>query len=415
MKRILIADDDSATRGMLSRMLKPYDGSLEILTAGDGKEVTRSLEGKQIDLVVADLQLPLADGRELPAYIQDRHPEMPMILMTAFGTPELRNRIKGFTHARYFEKPLNIEEIRAAILEIIGPGREGRLNTASLSAALQSVAMERSSCTLLVKSSGRSGALFLMKGELVAAETETLSGEAAVYEILCWKNPAIVQEAASAKKNREIHQPLAAVLTEGLKRQQAKAGPPAFASPAVAGGRRQPVLKKPVRGMSRTEAGDLERPQFEEPEPMAVRKILAPNPTDGTSRIHPAPVPPPAEKNARPFTSGGPPSPGGPSLAKLVTVLRNTEGILGFRIYDEQDALKAAYDKSGVCARFKPAVFWSQADGIRAEIGGGNLQFLVISTRKGVKYTMAQYGGRRIVIAAQPGYKTSDLAKMLAH
>lgn len=411
MKKILIADDDSVTRSMLSRMLKPYADSLEIMTAGDGKEATRFVDGNSVDLVVADLQLPMADGRALPAYIKDRYPGMPMIVMTAFGTPELRRKMEALSHTRYFEKPLNINELKASILDVIGSGKEGRINAASLSAVLQTAAREQNNCTLVVRSTEGSGRLFLLKGELVAAEKGELNGETAVYEMIGWKNAIITMEAAPAEKARDIQQSLATILSEGLKQKKEKERFQVYPSSAFTLGRGLSGRKRFVDNVSPAPLSLEKCERLEEPK-TAVRPKEGVVPMRKKGAVS-SNEEPPVRRSSHGTVSEGKRPTVNASLANLLDRLRNTDGILGFRIYDEQDVLKATYDTRGFCTRFKPADFWRQADGVKTEIGSGVLKYLVISTRKGVKYTIIQFHRRRIVIAAHSGYKASDLVKAL--
>ncbi len=414
MKRILIADDDSVTRSMLSRVLKPFAGSLEILTAGDGKEATRMVDNHRIDMIIADLQLPTPEGFDLPAYIKQKYPGMPLFLMTAFGTPELRNKIEAFSHTRYFEKPLNVDVLKESILKIMGSQKTGRINAVSLGAVLQTAAREGWSNTLLVQCQGRSGKLFLVKGELIAAETDTLKAEAAALEMLNWRKTVIVMENPAAEKARDIQITMSKILTDGLKLKGEKMRP--APRPSVKTKPRKGVSwkmrpesllvqKKPlslqVNGIKETRC-DLEQGKGIE--------LGSVQNTDLHKSIK-------ADEKEQPGLASTSPPDLLPeerlSLTRLANFLIKSHGILGFRIYDEQDILKAKYDKNGYCTKLRPAVFWNQADELKTEIDGGILQYLVISTQKGIKYTIIQHHRRRIVIAAQPGYKTSDLVKAL--
>lgn len=216
MKKILIVDDDSVTRGLLSRVLKPHAEEFQVITAGDGKEATDIIRDQTINLVITDLQMPVMDGFELLAYISEHHPEIPVFIMTAFGDSEVKKRLDTFGTTRYFEKPLNIDIITECILEELNSGAEGQLKGISLSSFLQLIEMEKKTCTLTVKTKNQAGVLYFLKGDLLSANIHDLENEEAVYEMLCWDKIIIEIENICKKIQKEIKQPLMNILMEGL-------------------------------------------------------------------------------------------------------------------------------------------------------------------------------------------------------
>src|SRR5580658_2068469 len=81
---ILVIDDEAAIRESLEVLL-----SLEgytVTMAADGAEGLRMLEIDNFDLVLLDLALPGQSGMELLPKIKGRQPELPVIMITAYGT-----------------------------------------------------------------------------------------------------------------------------------------------------------------------------------------------------------------------------------------------------------------------------------------------------------------------------------------
>ena len=93
MRNVLIVDDDSVTRGLLSRVLKPHSEDFQVLTAVDGVDAVQKIKSQKIDLVITDLQMPNMDGFGLLAYLDENYPEIPAFVMTAFGDTETRDKI----------------------------------------------------------------------------------------------------------------------------------------------------------------------------------------------------------------------------------------------------------------------------------------------------------------------------------
>ena len=216
MKKVLIVDDDSVTRGLLSRVLKTHAEEFQVVTAGDGQEATDIIREQTINLVITDLQMPIMDGFALLAYISEHHPEIPVFIMTAFGDSEVKKRLDTFGSIRYFEKPLNIDIITECILEELNSGAEGKIKGISLSSFLQLIEMEKKTCTLTVKVKNQAGTLYFLKGDLLFAAIHDLENEEAVYEMLCWDKIVIEIENICKKTKKEIKQPLMNILMEGL-------------------------------------------------------------------------------------------------------------------------------------------------------------------------------------------------------
>ncbi len=218
MKKILIADNDSVTCGMLKRVLKDFSGELEIVTAGNGKEASDIIGEDDISLVITELDMPVMDGFEFLSHIRSNDSHIPVFVMTAFGTPEIKARIDAIGYAGYFEKPLNIEFLIKRIFEEVNSEIEGKINGISIPSYLQIVEKERKTCTLLLTSGEKKGKLFFLNGELVSAETGILKNEEAAYEIVGWNGTDVSIKNGCQNKKSTIKQSLKNILMEGLKK-----------------------------------------------------------------------------------------------------------------------------------------------------------------------------------------------------
>lgn len=95
----------------------------------------------------------------------------------------------------------------------------GQIKGISLDSFLQMVQMEKGTCTLYVTTGPQTGVLYMLKGELVAAETGELLNLDAALEILGWDKTIISIENTCEKKTNEINQPLMNLLMEGMRRK----------------------------------------------------------------------------------------------------------------------------------------------------------------------------------------------------
>jgi len=114
-KRILLADDDSAVRRMLFRVLT--DEGYVVIPASNGREVLQSTAMDNVDLAVLDLSAPLDDAWKNLEQLTAGHPELPIILITARSNPvfpSLRSGVKAL-----MEKPLDLPKLLRTISELL--------------------------------------------------------------------------------------------------------------------------------------------------------------------------------------------------------------------------------------------------------------------------------------------------------
>jgi two-component system OmpR family response regulator len=113
---VLIVDDDSEIRDLLSRFLSKHD--FRVTTAKDGREMDQALKDWSIDLVVLDLMLPGDDGLTLCRRVRSES-YVPIIMLTAMG--EDVDRIIGLEVGAddYIAKPFNPRELAARIKAVL--------------------------------------------------------------------------------------------------------------------------------------------------------------------------------------------------------------------------------------------------------------------------------------------------------
>jgi len=117
-KKILIADNDSVTRGMLARFLQPGGKDrFEILIANDEYQALNQLRLKNVDLLIIDPQISHHDEYSFLSSIRNEYPGLSIFVVTAFGTPEIQKKIESIGKCRFFEKPLEMAVITHAILQ----------------------------------------------------------------------------------------------------------------------------------------------------------------------------------------------------------------------------------------------------------------------------------------------------------
>ncbi len=120
--RILVAEDNPINQEVTSFMLESLGYRVEI--AANGEKVLQALDRESYDLVLMDCQMPNMDGYETTRRIRDR-PELatlPILAMTANAMAEDRERCLAVGMNDYVAKPVQPEELAAAIARCLNPG-----------------------------------------------------------------------------------------------------------------------------------------------------------------------------------------------------------------------------------------------------------------------------------------------------
>jgi DNA-binding NtrC family response regulator len=117
---ILIADDEEMIRYPLRIALEKKDHSVS--EASNGNEVMSVLSEKQIDLLILDLMMPEKDGLEALMDIQQKYPDLKVIVMTgAVDTtqPTFANLVDEFKIKYIMNKPFDAKQLFRAVRNVL--------------------------------------------------------------------------------------------------------------------------------------------------------------------------------------------------------------------------------------------------------------------------------------------------------
>jgi predicted regulator of Ras-like GTPase activity (Roadblock/LC7/MglB family)/DNA-binding response OmpR family regulator len=217
MKNVLIVDDEKSFLLSLLQGLDTYAGDFNALPAQDGKAAVEALKSGRVDLVVTDLKMPEMDGFGLLAYMSKMHPDIPVIVMSAYCTPEIKSRLKSIGSFTILEKPIDFHDFVDSILAELNAVSKGYIQGITLPAFLQLVEMEKKTCTLRIGSHGRKGYLYFQDGALIDADNDVDEHTKAALDIVCWDDPEIEIDSVCRKKVQTIRERLSYILMEGYR------------------------------------------------------------------------------------------------------------------------------------------------------------------------------------------------------
>jgi len=115
-RTVLVVDDEEPFLLSLIDGLKGHEREFRVLTARNGEEALAVFRFAIIDLLVTDMKMPEIDGIELLDFLDLHYPEVPVIVMTAFETPDLESRLRKLGVIRCLPKPLDLDELTKTIL-----------------------------------------------------------------------------------------------------------------------------------------------------------------------------------------------------------------------------------------------------------------------------------------------------------
>lgn len=222
IKNVLLVDDDHEMLIALKEGFQKYKDSFTILLASDGLKAVESLKKNTISLVVTDLKMPGMDGFELLAHIMEHYPDIPVIIITGYSTPEMERLAREGGAVGYIAKPFLIENLARQIMATLRKESEGgTLHNVSSGMFLQLVEMEQKTCTIRLedKFSNKKGILFFQEGELLDARVNDLQGENAAYEIFSWDQVNLSIQNGCALKEKRIHSEMQHLILEAARRK----------------------------------------------------------------------------------------------------------------------------------------------------------------------------------------------------
>jgi two-component system, NtrC family, response regulator AtoC len=124
MARVLVVDDDAISCQLLGEVLQ-RDG-LSVLWATDPFDALERVRREPVDLAILDMRMPQMSGFDLMRRLREQTPDLPVIIMTAFGSIDTAVEAISSGAVDYVSKPMNVEEIRAAVHRVLERQRETR-------------------------------------------------------------------------------------------------------------------------------------------------------------------------------------------------------------------------------------------------------------------------------------------------
>ena len=189
-KQVLIVDDEETLTWSLAKSLAHDRETYEVTTVNDGETALSVIDQQPFDVVVLDIRLPGINGLDVLMNIKEHKPSTKVIIMTAYGSIDIREKAKARGSLYYIEKPFEIEQMRNLILKALkedsARGFNGSMTGLQLPDLIQMNCLSQITTALFVKKDNREGCIYFEDGQMTHAEVGAIEGEEALFTILSW-------------------------------------------------------------------------------------------------------------------------------------------------------------------------------------------------------------------------------------
>jgi CheY-like chemotaxis protein len=117
MKKILVAEDNDSNYILMTYILKKY---YQFDRAKNGQEAVDMVENGGYDIILMDIKMPVVDGLEATKIIKEKHPEMPIVALTANAFDSDRQLAFDAGCDDFLSKPVSSELCLKTIRKLVG-------------------------------------------------------------------------------------------------------------------------------------------------------------------------------------------------------------------------------------------------------------------------------------------------------
>ncbi|GEM_PF-1317732 len=277
--RVLVVDDEENLNWSLVTSLRKEQYS--VVGALTAEDALRRLNEATFDCVISDVKMPGMDGFELVQWLRERQPQTRVIMMTAFGSPTVRQSAIRAGVVAYLEKPFDLQLLKQELRRALESGPSAQQVAYDLAEVAQVINLTRRDLVLQAHTGEQQGMLRFAQGELIWAETETLKGDDAFLSLCSARAVRLRTLPWDGRMERNVNSPLNRLLFLALSQRDPRAMSAAPAPPS------RPL---PPGGASR---------------PTTLSSLPSIPPTASTPSQAPTPGPPYSGPLAPPMSAGG--------------------------------------------------------------------------------------------------------------
>ena len=246
--RVLVVDDEENLNWSLVASLRRENYAADgALTAEDAR---RRLTDMAYDCVISDVKMPGIDGFQLLSWLREQRPSTRVIMMTAFGSPSVRQEAFRNGVIAYLEKPFDLRVLKQELRRTL-EARVQQPASYDLIDITQAINVGRRDIVAQVMAGGQTGQLAFERGDLISAEYGELRGDEAFQAMCVASAQRIWQVTPATPPERNVTKPVSALIFDALLARNTRPGGTDALSAPPAAPRRPTLTASPRRSPRR--------------------------------------------------------------------------------------------------------------------------------------------------------------------
>lgn len=219
-KRVLMVDDEEDLVWTTAKQMKRERPDIQFEGVTDPGQALARVRGVGADLLITDIRMPGMSGLELMLAARSAAPRLPIVVITAYSSPEIRSEVQARGLVEFLEKPFTFPALLSAVDRLLtrGGGFSGDISLPMLPDLIQIYGLSRATGALRIDHAGGFGEIWLENGEVVHCASGSRAGEEAFYEILSWEGGHFSMRAGEPPPGRTIRMGFQELLMEGCRR-----------------------------------------------------------------------------------------------------------------------------------------------------------------------------------------------------
>ena len=116
--KILIVDDEPIVLDSCKRILEVEGHAVTVVRSADA--ALKAISAERFALVLMDIKMPSRDGLSLLREVKEKWPDIPVIIMSGYATPETMIQVSETEASCFIAKPFTPDELTEAVARVIG-------------------------------------------------------------------------------------------------------------------------------------------------------------------------------------------------------------------------------------------------------------------------------------------------------
>jgi DNA-binding response OmpR family regulator len=222
----ILVVDPTQSQGS-SMVLRLSNDGYEVEVVADAREAMEAVSKSQVDLVVSEVNLPVTEGLKFCRAIRKNAAtaHIPFLFLTAEEGERLAAECLEAGADDFLKKPVDSEMLSLKIQRMLAMkappeakrGVSGSLTEMNSTDFIQSLSAGEKDVEIDLEHGGEKGKIYMQQGQIIHADTDSLSGEEAFYSLMTWEEGEFQILPCSHFPTRTIHAPTMSLLIEGAR------------------------------------------------------------------------------------------------------------------------------------------------------------------------------------------------------